>query len=80
MGLVSLLDVGFLGAAVVVTRLALKGDARIDALGFLASALNIVMYGSPLVAMVKLTTHHSGFYSFHFISLTLPLPHHPRLY
>eukprot|EP00261_Vitis_vinifera_P034001 XP_019075244.1 PREDICTED: bidirectional sugar transporter SWEET17 isoform X3 [Vitis vinifera] len=50
--LVSLLDVGFLAAAILVTRLALQGDTRIDALGFICSGLNIVMYGSPLAAMV----------------------------
>ncbi|KAL4291050.1 hypothetical protein GQ457_14G016110 [Hibiscus cannabinus] len=43
--LVGILDVGFLGAAVLVTRLALEGETRIDAIGF--------MCGSPLAAMVR---------------------------
>ncbi|KAG6430382.1 hypothetical protein SASPL_108447 [Salvia splendens] len=50
--LFGVIDVGFLVAAVLATYLALQGDARIDAIGFISSALNIVMYASPLAAMV----------------------------
>ncbi|XP_021634943.2 bidirectional sugar transporter SWEET17 isoform X2 [Hevea brasiliensis] len=49
--LLGLLDVGFLAAAILVTRLALQGQVRIDATGFICAGLNIVMYGSPLAAM-----------------------------
>ncbi|OMP03272.1 SWEET sugar transporter [Corchorus olitorius] len=48
-----LLDVGFLGAAVLVTQLVVEGEMRINVLGFLCAGLNIVMYGSPLAAMVR---------------------------
>ncbi|ESR32775.1 hypothetical protein CICLE_v10005737mg [Citrus x clementina] len=47
-----ILDVGFLGAAIAATRLALEGEARIDAIGFMCAGLNIIMYASPLSAMV----------------------------
>ncbi|KAH7573553.1 hypothetical protein JRO89_XS03G0170500 [Xanthoceras sorbifolium] len=50
--LVGILDVGILGAAILVTRLALNGEARIDAIGFMCAGLNIIMYASPLSAMV----------------------------
>ncbi|XP_015899879.3 bidirectional sugar transporter SWEET17 isoform X1 [Ziziphus jujuba] len=49
--LVGILDVSFLTAAILLTRLALKGDSRIDAIGILCAGLNIIMYGSPLSAM-----------------------------
>ncbi|CAL1397254.1 unnamed protein product [Linum trigynum] len=57
--LVGILNVGFLAAATVVTWLALEGEARIDAIGFISSALNIVMYGSPLAAMKTVVTSKS---------------------
>lgn len=57
------LDVGFLAAAILVTRLALQGDTRIDALGFICSGLNIVMYGSPLAAMVRITACSSSIFA-----------------
>ncbi|MBA0841300.1 hypothetical protein Goarm_003796, partial [Gossypium armourianum] len=50
--LVGILNVGFLAAAILVTHLALEGDTRIDAIGFMCAGLNIIMYGSPLAAMV----------------------------
>nr|QHT64216.1 sugar efflux transporter 17 [Litchi chinensis] len=49
--LVGILDVGTLAAAILVTRLALKGQARIDAIGIMCAGLNIIMYASPLSAM-----------------------------
>ncbi|XP_002516944.2 bidirectional sugar transporter SWEET17 [Ricinus communis] len=57
--LVGLLDVGFLAAAILVTRLALKGEVRIDATGFMCAGLNIIMYGSPLAAMKTVVTTKS---------------------
>ncbi|XP_057477015.1 bidirectional sugar transporter SWEET17-like [Actinidia eriantha] len=49
--LVGILDVGFLGAAIVVTQLALHGESRIYAIGCLGAGLNIIMYASPLAVM-----------------------------
>lgn len=43
---------GFLGAAIAATRLVLEGEARIDAIGVMCAGLNIIMYASPLSAMV----------------------------
>ncbi|OMO98104.1 SWEET sugar transporter [Corchorus capsularis] len=54
-----LLDVGFLGAAVLVTQLVVQGEMRINVLGFLCAGLNIVMYGSPLAAMKTVVTTKS---------------------
>ncbi|XP_052194098.1 bidirectional sugar transporter SWEET17-like [Diospyros lotus] len=50
--LAGILDVGFLLAVILVTHLAMEGDTRIDAIGLLGAGLNVVMYGSPLAAMV----------------------------
>ena len=50
-----ILDVGILATAIVVTQLALEGEARINAVGIMGAGLNIVMYGSPLAAMVSTT-------------------------
>ena len=52
--LFGILDVGCLSAAVLVTQLALQRETRIDAIGFLCAGLNIIMYGSPLAAMVRM--------------------------
>lgn len=49
--LASILDVAFLGAAIVVSEKCLHGYTRIYVIGFLGAALNIVMYGSPLSVM-----------------------------
>ncbi|OAY27732.1 bidirectional sugar transporter SWEET17 [Manihot esculenta] len=57
--LLGLLDVGFPAAAILVTRLALQGQVRIDATGFMCAGLNIVMYGSPLAAMKTVVTTKS---------------------
>jgi solute carrier family 50 protein (sugar transporter) len=51
--LIGILDVGFLAAAVLVCQLLLQGDMKIDIIGFLGAGLNVVMYGSPLAAMVR---------------------------
>ncbi|KAG6427323.1 hypothetical protein SASPL_111565 [Salvia splendens] len=57
--LFGVIDVGFFVVAVLATYLALQGDARIDAIGFISSALNIVMYASPLAAMKRVMTTKS---------------------
>ncbi|XP_041001877.1 bidirectional sugar transporter SWEET17-like isoform X2 [Juglans microcarpa x Juglans regia] len=69
--LVGLLDVGFLAAAILVTRLALQGETRIDAVGFLGAALNIVMYSSPLAVMRTVVTTKSVEYMPFFLSFFL---------
>ncbi|PON62024.1 SWEET sugar transporter [Parasponia andersonii] len=69
--LVGILDVGFLAAAILVTRLALEGDVRIDAIGFLGAGLNIIMYGSPLAAMKTVVTSKSVEYMPFFLSFFL---------
>lgn len=61
--LLGLLDVGFPAAAILVTRLALQGQVRIDATGFMCAGLNIVMYGSPLAAMVSILATYQIFFN-----------------
>ncbi|KAI8548139.1 hypothetical protein RHMOL_Rhmol07G0249200 [Rhododendron molle] len=51
--LAGILDVGFAVAAILVTHFAVRGDLRIDMIGFLCAGLNIIMYSSPLAAMVS---------------------------
>lgn len=51
--LVALLDVGFLGVAVLVTHFAMNGDVRINVIGCLCAGLCIIMYASPLSIMVR---------------------------
>ncbi|KAG5555099.1 hypothetical protein RHGRI_012583 [Rhododendron griersonianum] len=53
--LVGILDVGFLALAISVTQLALRGDHRTDAMGIMGAGLNIIMYASPLAAMILQT-------------------------
>ncbi|KAL4642986.1 hypothetical protein ACB092_02G059800 [Castanea dentata] len=69
--LVGILDVGFLAAAVLVTQLALQGEKRIDAIGFLCAGLNILMYGSPLAATGTVVTTKSVEYMPFFLSFFL---------
>ncbi|KAL5782270.1 hypothetical protein ACOSP7_007299 [Xanthoceras sorbifolium] len=69
--LVGILDVGILGAAILVTRLALNGEARIDAIGFMCAGLNIIMYASPLSAMKTVVTTKSVEYMPFFLSFFL---------
>ncbi|GMI79347.1 hypothetical protein HRI_001604000 [Hibiscus trionum] len=49
--LVAVLDVGFLGAVIAVTLLAIHGNMRLTFVGILCAALTIGMYASPLSAM-----------------------------
>ncbi|KAL3505711.1 hypothetical protein ACH5RR_031093 [Cinchona calisaya] len=57
--LVGVLNVGFLVAAILVTRLALQGEDSIKSMGFLCAALNIIMYASPLASMRTVVTTKS---------------------
>ncbi|CAO2821996.1 unnamed protein product [Amaranthus hypochondriacus] len=66
--LVGILNIGFLGAAIVVPKLALQAPQQVDALGFLCSGLNIVMYASPLAAMKTVVTTKSVEYMPFFLS------------
>nr|XP_018676040.1 PREDICTED: bidirectional sugar transporter SWEET16 isoform X3 [Musa acuminata subsp. malaccensis] len=50
--LVAALDVGFFGAVALVTRLAVHGSSRVVVIGFVCAFLNVLMYGSPLCAMI----------------------------
>ncbi|URE26372.1 Sugar efflux transporter for intercellular exchange [Musa troglodytarum] len=49
--LVAALDVGFLGAVVLVTSLAVHGSLRVMVIGVICACLNVFVYGSPLAAM-----------------------------
>lgn len=72
--LVGILDVGFLATAILVTRLALQGELRTNALGFICAGLSVVTYASPLSAIVILFSHLCCFpsgYSFRFCFLIL---------
>ncbi|KAK8661765.1 hypothetical protein V6N13_091360 [Hibiscus sabdariffa] len=69
--LVGIIDVGFLAAAILVTRLALEGESRIDAIGFMCAGLNIIMYGSPLAAMKTVVSSKSVEYMPFFLSFSL---------
>ncbi|KAK8671149.1 hypothetical protein V6N13_037754 [Hibiscus sabdariffa] len=69
--LVGIIDVGFLAAAILVTRLALEGESRIDAIGFMCAGLNIIMYGSPLAAMKTVVSSKSVEYMPFFLSFFL---------
>lgn len=53
--LVGILNVGVLGVAIMSSQIWLKGEARINAVGIVGAALNILMYGSPLAAMVSIS-------------------------
>lgn len=52
---VALLNVGFLGAVIMVALLAIHGNLRITFVGILCAALTIGMYAAPLSAMVSFT-------------------------
>ncbi|XP_031277147.1 bidirectional sugar transporter SWEET17 [Pistacia vera] len=69
--LVGILDVAFLATAILVTRLALQGELRIDALGFICAGLNVIMYASPLSAMKTVVTTKSVEYMPFFLSFFL---------
>lgn len=64
-----MVDVVLFGGAVLVTQLWLQGDIRIDVIGFMGAALNIVMYASPLSAMRLVVTTRSVEYMPFLLSL-----------
>ncbi|PIN05381.1 Multitransmembrane protein [Handroanthus impetiginosus] len=51
MKLVGAVNIAFLGAVIIVTLLALRGDTRVTLVGLLCAALTIGMYAAPLSAM-----------------------------
>ncbi|KAF9669890.1 hypothetical protein SADUNF_Sadunf13G0011600 [Salix dunnii] len=51
--LVAILNVGFLGAVIVVALLAIHGNLRITFVGILCAALTVGMYAAPLSAMKR---------------------------
>ncbi|XP_020222965.1 bidirectional sugar transporter SWEET17 [Cajanus cajan] len=63
-----LLDVGILAAAIVITQIALHGEARSGAVGIMGAGLNIVMYSSPLSVMKTVVTTKSVKYMPFFLS------------
>ncbi|XP_047959687.1 bidirectional sugar transporter SWEET17-like isoform X2 [Salvia hispanica] len=59
--LVGILNVGFAASAFLVTYyLVLDGDLRIISIGFISSALNFIMYASPLSALKTVVTTKSA--------------------
>ena len=53
---VAVLNVGFLGAVIAVTVLAIHGKTRLTFVGIQCAGLTIGMYASPLSAMVSFFT------------------------
>jgi hypothetical protein len=51
--LVGLLDVGFPAAAISFTHFMFQGDVRIDVVGFICDCSGMLVYASPLAAMVR---------------------------
>lgn len=52
----ALLNVGFLGAVIAVTLLAMHGKLRITFVGLICVGMATIVYGSPLSALVHI--HH----------------------
>ncbi|KAK4491370.1 hypothetical protein RD792_002109 [Penstemon davidsonii] len=52
-------NIGVLAAAMSVTYFLMSGETKIYAIGIMASALNVIMYGSPLSAMKTVVTTKS---------------------
>ncbi|KAG6586245.1 Bidirectional sugar transporter SWEET17, partial [Cucurbita argyrosperma subsp. sororia] len=46
--LVAIFDIGFVGATILISYLMLHGTSRIEVIGFICAALNIMNCGSPL--------------------------------
>lgn len=55
--LVGVLNIGFPIVVIAISMIALKGDLRINSIGFVCAGLNIVMCGSPLSSMVRKFFH-----------------------
>ncbi|XP_068662258.1 bidirectional sugar transporter SWEET16-like [Aristolochia californica] len=68
---VAILDVGFLGAAILVTRLVIHGTLQVTVIGLLCVGLTTVMYASPLAAMKTVITMRSVEYMPFFLSFSL---------
>nr|XP_043612276.1 bidirectional sugar transporter SWEET17-like [Erigeron canadensis] len=64
-------DVLVFVGAVLATQFGMEGDMRIDVIGFMGAALNIVMYASPLSAMRLVVTTKSVEYMPFLLSLFL---------
>ncbi|KAI7734180.1 hypothetical protein M8C21_026175 [Ambrosia artemisiifolia] len=64
-------DVLVFAVAVFVTQFMMEGEMRIDVIGFMGAALNVVMYASPLSAMKLVWTTKSVEYMPFLLSLFL---------
>ncbi|XP_076960705.1 bidirectional sugar transporter SWEET17-like [Bidens hawaiensis] len=71
--LAGIVDVLVFAGVVLVTQFAMVGEMRIDVIGFMGAALNIVMYASPLSAMKLVLTTKSVEYMPFLLSLFLLL-------
>ncbi|WOK96124.1 Crotonase superfamily [Canna indica] len=69
--LVGVVNVGFFGAVVLVTLLAVHGSVRLLAVGFLCAALTVGMYASPMAAMRTMVKTKSVEYMPFFLSFFL---------
>ncbi|XVF06015.1 hypothetical protein REPUB_Repub06bG0011700 [Reevesia pubescens] len=69
--LVAVLNVGFLGAVIAVTLLAMHGKMRLTFVGILCAGLTIGMYASPLSAMRMVIQTRSVEYMPFFLSFFL---------
>lgn len=56
--LVATLDVGFPTAVILIMLFTMKGDLRLDILGFVCAVLNTLMYASPFAIMVSMNETH----------------------
>ncbi|KAI3448553.1 hypothetical protein Pfo_005218, partial [Paulownia fortunei] len=65
----AVLNVGFLAAAVSLTYLLLHGEMRIDAVGFMSSGLNIILFSLAAMKTVVTRKQYYAFPSlfFHFL-------------
>lgn len=66
MKLVAITNVGFFGAVIAVTLLAIHGNMRLTVVGILCAGLTVGMYASPLAVMVRCHSDSScELYSYH---------------
>lgn len=68
---VGLLDVGFLGAILLITHFAMHGDLRLSIIGSTCAVISIIMYGSPLANMRTVLTTESVEYMPFLLSFVL---------
>lgn len=66
------MDVGLLGAILLVTQLVVDGSSRVTVIGIVCTCFSLSMYGSPLAAMVS--SSHIYFISSGFLIKTKFLP------